>query len=471
VDLDYKALSNAGTWFIGRMQADRDKQRLLDGLEGVEVGEGGTSRAQFDRMISALSSRVFLLHNVHESKPVVFQTRWAMSYLRGPLTRNQVQQLAGQQPAMPKPSRISSEAVAAPSATPVTTALPAKPGLALPYSEVPPQLPSTVTQVYWPVQVPLKKAMANLAREGGLAVRSKTDQEGTLVYHPALAGLARLRFAHTKSRQTHEEDVAYLMPVEGEGIAVDWDQRRVEIDASDLERQPERGALYAELPSDLGASKRYTELESEFNDYLYYNSSVALRYNPHLDLYSEIGESQEAFQRRCRKGGEEARDDEAKKVAAKYERELDRLEDRLKREERELKEDKVEHSARKEEELLSGVESVFGLFTGSRSSSRLSSASRKRRMTRQAKADVKESEETIKELKKQISEVKQDATAELEELDAKWREQIDEVEEIEVRPRRADVRIELFALAWLPYWELSIGDQALSMPAFENASA
>jgi len=92
-------------------------------------------------------------------------------------------------------------------------------------------------------------------------------------------------------------------------------------------------------------------------------------------------------------------------------------------------------------------------------------------MTRQAKADVKESEETIKELKEQISKVKQDARAELEELDAKWREQIDEVEEIEVRPRRADVRIELFALAWLPYWELRIGDQALSMPAFESASA
>jgi t-SNARE complex subunit (syntaxin) len=259
--------------------------------------------------------------------------------------------------------------------------------------------------------------------------------------------------------------------MDGEETAEGWDHGKVEIEASDLDRQPERGALYAELPSDLGASKRYTELGSDFNDYLYYNSSVTLQYNPHIDLYSEIGESHDAFQRRCRKGGEEARDAEAKKVAAKYEQQLDRLEDKLKREKRELKEDKVEHSARKEEELLSGVESVFGLFTGSRSSSRLSSASRKRRMTRQAKADVKESEETIKELEEQISEVKQDATDALEELDAKWREQIDEMEEIEVRPRRADVRIELFGLAWLPYWELGVGDQTLSMPAFEDAAA
>jgi DNA helicase HerA-like ATPase len=470
VDLDYKALSNAGTWFIGRMQADRDKQRLLDGLEGVEVGEGGTSRAQFDRMISALSSRVFLLHNVHEGEPIVFHTRWAMSYLRGPLTRSQVQQLTGQRPAAVESATSAVEAVVAPLAVPAVPPQTSKPGSALQYSEVAPQLPSAVTQVYWPVQVPVKKAVANLARDGGLAVRSKDEPEGALVYHPALMGLAKLRFAHTKSRQTHEEDVAYLLPVEGEGYVVQWDQARVEIDVGELDRQPERGALYAELPSDLGASKHYTELESEFSDHLYYNSSVTLQYNPHLDLYSEMGESREAFQRRCRKGGEQARDAEAKKVAAKYEQELDRLEDKLKREERELDEDKIEHSARKEEELLSGAESLFGLLTGSRSSRSLSSASRKRRMTRQAKADVKESQEVIKELKEQISEVKRDARTALKELDDKWREQIDEVEEIDVRPRRADVRIDLFALAWLPYWELRIGDRVLSMPAFEGDS-
>jgi hypothetical protein len=471
VDLDYKALSNAGTWFIGRMQADRDKQRLLDGLEGVEVGEGGTSRAQFDRMISALKSRVFLLHNVHEGEPVVFHTRWAMSYLRGPLTRSQVQQLAGQQPVVPEPAAMPAAAEATPSRMPAPTPPPSKPKPELPYSKVQPQLPSTVKQVYWPVQLPLKKAVAELARDRRLAVRAQADQEGYLVYHPALVGLAKLRFAHSKSRQSHAESVAYLLTVEGEGYDVDWAEGKVHIEAGDLDRKPERGAFFAELPSDLGASKRHTALKDEFSDYLYYNSSVALRYNPHLKLYSEMGESNESFQRRCRKEAENARDAEAKKLAAKYERELDRLEDRLQREERELEEDKIEHSARKEEELLSGVESVFGLLTGSRSSRRLSSASRKRRMTRQAKADVKESEEVIDELEEQIEEIEQEARAELEELDAKWRELIDDVEEVEVRPRRADVRVDLFALAWLPHWELRIGEQVLSMPAFEDEPA
>ena len=471
VDLDYKALSNAGTWFIGRMQADRDKQRLLDGLEGVEVGEGGTSRAQFDKMISALKSRVFLLHNVHESEPVVFHTRWAMSYLRGPLTRNQVQQLAGEQPSAPEPAAAPAVAGAPTPRQPAPAPPPAQPEPDLPYSEVQPQLPSTVKQVYWPVQMSLKTVVSELARDRGLAVRSKTDHEGHLDYHPALVGMAKLRFAHSKSRQSHAEDVAYMLPVEGEGYVVDWGEGKVQLEAGDLDRQPERDSFFAELPSDLGASKRHTALKGEFSDYLYYNSSVTLWHNPHLDLYSEIGESQEAFQRRCRKEAEKARDAEAKKLAAKYERELDRLEDRLQREERELEEDKIEHDARKQEELLSGVESVFGLFSGRKSSRRLSSASRKRRMTRQAKADVEESEEVIDELEEQIEELEQEAKAELEELDAKWRELIDDVEDVEVRPRRADVRIDLFALAWLPHWELRLGEQLLSMPAFEAEPA
>jgi DNA helicase HerA-like ATPase len=84
VDVDYKGLSNMGTWFIGKLQTDQDKQRLLDGLEGAA---GGRSRSALDKIISALGKRAFVLNNVHEKEPVVFQTRWAMNYLAGPMTR------------------------------------------------------------------------------------------------------------------------------------------------------------------------------------------------------------------------------------------------------------------------------------------------------------------------------------------------------------------------------------------------
>ena len=87
VDIDYKALSNAGTWMIGRLQTDRDKQRLLDGMSAaagtVDVGAVGDT-------ISGLAKREFVLRRAGTDQPEVFTTRWAMSYLRGPMTRDQI---------------------------------------------------------------------------------------------------------------------------------------------------------------------------------------------------------------------------------------------------------------------------------------------------------------------------------------------------------------------------------------------
>ena len=95
VDLDYKGLANTGTWFIGRLQTERDKGRVLEGLEGAAAGSG-FDRGQMEEILAGLGKRIFLLHNVHENEPAIFQTRWALSYLRGPMTREQIKVLMAQ---------------------------------------------------------------------------------------------------------------------------------------------------------------------------------------------------------------------------------------------------------------------------------------------------------------------------------------------------------------------------------------
>src|SRR5512141_1398100 len=90
VDVDYKALSNAGTWFIGKLQTEQDKNRLLDGLES---SAGGTPRAIFDKLISSIGKRVFVLHNIHARQPELLETRWTMNFLAGPLIRSQIHDL------------------------------------------------------------------------------------------------------------------------------------------------------------------------------------------------------------------------------------------------------------------------------------------------------------------------------------------------------------------------------------------
>ena len=472
VDLDYKALSNAGTWFIGRMQAERDKERLLDGLEGVQAGSSGFSRSTFDRMISSIKPRVFILHNVNQDKPQVFTTRWAMSFLRGPLTRDQVRELAGRQAPV-------AAAVAAPAAVPVPSAAskpgtgraPAKPApkpeSASPYAHVPPQLPSAVKQAFLPAQLSLDEALKAMARERGGSARLAAGVEGTLVYQPALVGLATVHFAHTKSRQTFAREVSYLLPLETEGQALDWSAAPAQLQERDLEREPAPEAWFAELPADLGDAKRYATLAKEFEEYLFYNETLTLQYNAHVKLYSAPDETDKAFQRRCRDAASQARDDEVEKVEAKYKTQFKALEDKKRREELELEQDEAEHSARKQEELLSGAETLFGMLGGRRSSPRLSSASRKRRMTSEARADVKESKEVIQDLEEQIAEIEKAKQKEIDELTERWGEWIDDWQAEEVRPRRTDVQVTLFALAWLPRWEVRAGGQVLLLPAFE----
>src|SRR6185295_846379 len=114
VDLDYKGLANTGTWFIGRLQTERDKQRVIEGLEGAAASQGaGFDKQAMERTLAGLGNRVFLMNNTHEDAPEVFQTRWTLSYLRGPLTRNQIKSLTADK-AVPQQASTVEPAKAAP---------------------------------------------------------------------------------------------------------------------------------------------------------------------------------------------------------------------------------------------------------------------------------------------------------------------------------------------------------------------
>src|SRR6476661_8294781 len=147
VDLDYKGLANTGTWFLGRLQTERDKARMLDGLEGAAAGS--LDRATADRLLSALDKRVFLLHDVHASAPVVFQSRWTLSYLRGPISRDQIRTLTAA-----RPSAAASASPAAAPATAVSSQTPAAPRSSKPASSERPVVPPGIEQFFVPAKNP-----------------------------------------------------------------------------------------------------------------------------------------------------------------------------------------------------------------------------------------------------------------------------------------------------------------------------
>ena len=254
VDLDYKGLSNAGTWFIGRLQTQRDKDRVLEGLEGASTAAGHAfDRPEMDKILSALGQRVFVMNNVHDDRPVVFQTRWTLSYLRGPLTREQIQSLMAPR----------KQATARPAAAPGPAAIPMR--------------RRTVGAV-----VRVLDRGARLAAAGARPVvppdvpvffvprRARLEPGESILYRPAILGVARLHYADKKAGVDHWETLALLQPVDDAMPAEPWAESEPFDDGvPELDKAPQAGARFAPLPPELARAKCYAEWTKSLKNYLY----------------------------------------------------------------------------------------------------------------------------------------------------------------------------------------------------------
>ncbi|GAB4549783.1 MAG: DUF87 domain-containing protein [Anaerolineae bacterium] len=471
VDLDYKGLTNAGTWFIGKLQAERDKERVLQGLKGA-IAEAGGKAGDYDTMISQLDSRVFLMHNVHEDRPVVFHTRWAMSYLRGPLTRPQVKKLmegrkagvaAGRPTAGPTP--VSAVQEAAPAEVPAgpegfSTTLPA--------------LAPDVEQIFVPVELSAQEAVRRVAQERGQAEDGMGVQ---LIYEPAVVGAAEVRFVDRKRHIDEPVEKLLALLVSGAAGRVDWDEAEaLAVGFRDLRRNPEQveasqGPFFAPAPAQANTAAKLKSIGKDLADWLYYNSRLPVAVHPELGIAQEPGETERAFKIRLRQAARERRDAEVDALEEKFAARIEKLEDRLRKKERELAADEAEHQARKQEELLSAGETVFGVLTGRRRS--LSRVTTKRRMTRKARLAFEETREEIGDIEEDIAELEAELKEAVEEITRKWEGALDDLTTEEIKPRQTDVDVQMVAVGWLPSWLVCYDEggrtRTVAVPAYSLA--
>ncbi|WP_456413652.1 helicase HerA domain-containing protein [Oceanithermus profundus] len=438
VDVDYKALTNAGTWFIGRLQTQYDKQRLLDGLEGVS---GGLDREAFDRLISSLGKRVFLAKNVHEKAPVLFGTRWVMNYLAGPLTREQIpalNRLAG-----------AGEAAAPQEAAPAQAAAVREPEAAEPPGfATRPAVPAGVEDYVLPATV----AFADAARRAGV----RAEGPAAVLYRPELLAQAEVRFARRKYELNTVLKTAALVPPEELAGLVRWeDHPHAPFDEGVLEGRPAPDARWEELPGELADGRALAKLARGFKDWVYQSAEARVWHNPHLKLYGGPELGREEFLERCRKEAEWKARAEAEKLRKKYERKVASLRKKLERERRELAEDEAELSRRKMEEMGGYLDTVIGLFGGRKRA--LTGALSKRRMTARAKEDVEESKAEIAALEKEIQALLDELEDEVGEIEDRWEELAEDVEPIPVTPYKKDVALEFFGVAWVPHYVVGEG--------------
>ena len=419
VDLDYKALANAGTWMLGRLQTDRDKARVLDGLEGAAGTAGaGFDRAEIDRLLSSLGKRMFLLHNVHEKQPVLFETRWALSYLRGPLGRDEIRSLTGTRPAPPS--------------TPVPT-VPTVPGV--PKGSVP-SLPTA------PV---LDPAIQQYFVPGGDS------------YLPMVLGVAKVSYSDAKLGLDETREVAVLTPIGDGPVALDWEHAEpVDFAVKDLLTAPEGpAARFAPLPASAAKPKSYATWEKDFARWAAQSQSIELFKSPRAKMLSAPDESERDFRIRVGNDAREARDAALAKVREKYASKLTTLEDRIRRAEQAVQVQSEQAAGAKVSAAVSIGATIFGALLGRKAVSagtlgRATTAARGMGKIGKEAQDVTRASETVSALTGQRRDLQAALEADLQAVAAEWDRSAEALERVLVKPRRGGVSVQLVALAWVP---------------------
>jgi len=451
VDLDYKALSNAGTWFIGRLQTEQDQARVLDGLEGAQAG----AAARFDRRrmkqtLAGLGNRVFLMNNVHDDGPVLFETRWAMSYLRGPLTRDQIRRLMDPLRSVVTAASTSTAPAAATSRGPavgVTTAG----GV------------SDVTRAAGVASAPSSGVDARPVLNPGvpqffLPERSSPEGAGTLIYEARCLGIAKLYYLNAKLDLSAEREVALLAEISPELARPLWEEAlQSEVRDKDLEAAPEPGALFGSVPAALGEPKSYAAWSRDFRDWLYRSQMLKLLRSPSLGIISNPGESERDFRIRLQQTSHERRDELLERLRRRYAARIASLEERIRRAGQAVEREKEQARQQKLQTAISVGVTFLDAFVGRRTVGRTTlgratTAARGAGRVLKEGQDIGRAEENVQALEQQLAELQGQLAQETEELRASVDPLGEELETVEIRPKKTDISVRVLALGWVPYW-------------------
>ena len=438
VDLDYKGLANTGTWFIGRLQTERDKARVIEGLEGVAAETGtGFNRSQMEQLIAGLGNRVFLLNNVHADTSQVFQTRWVMSYLRGPLTRTQIRQMMADTIRLRSVAASTREAHT--SAEPTAPHTPSAPLAS--HALARPVLPPSVPQYFVPA-------------------RGLPPQGHHLVHKPVVLGAAQVGFADTRTGARLDREVTVTAEGTEDVFSFDWARaEEVSIAIEELEKTPSSGGVFTPVPTAASNPKSYTAWKRDLVTWLYGSQSLELMTCPEFKQTATPGESERDFRLRLTQLARERRDDEMDKLRAKYEKKVGSLRDRVLAAEQAVEREQDQAKQQKMSTAISFGAGLLGGVLGGRMSSmgRVATGMKGMGRSKQAARDVERAKEKLQVLKRKLEQLEEDFREDTERVASALDPATAELDRITIRPLKKNIRVRMVALAWLPYWASDTG--------------
>jgi len=414
VDIDYKGLSNTGTWFIGRLQTERDKMRVLDGLEGASADTGSKfDRASMDTMLSGLGQRVFLMNNVHEHGPVLMETRWTLSYLRGPLARPEIKRLM---------DPLKSPLPAAAATTPKTSAAPI--------------LAPEITQYFMPTR------------------------SASPVYQPTLIGSAKVQFINDDAGVRETRATICYTPLTDGPVAADWDCDKTtdaDFDIWDLDKEPAAGAKFAQLPTVAAKAASYTLFQKNFAAWLFRTKKMSVLHSPGTGEYSKPDEAERDFRIRLQQAAREQRDQVAEDLRAKYKPQFDRLQVRMQSAQQALAKQQNQSSNKKIDAAISigaaVASELFSSFFGRKAISvtnmnKAVTAVKSVNRARTQGTNVDLANDTVASVQQQIDALQKQFEDEVAAQQNKVDPTTEQLETIAILPKKSDITVELVALAW-----------------------
>jgi hypothetical protein len=419
VDLDYKGLSNAGLWFLGRLQTARDKARVLDGLEGAATTAGGSfDRGRLDRLLSGLEQRRFLMHSVHGDEETLFQTRWTMSYLRGPLLKEEIRRLSADDPAAAQPLKPEAEAQG--------TAFSGGPR---------PILPPGVREVFF-------------------APSGPPAADGRVHYEPHVLGRAIVRYSLTSAGiDEHRETICLARAGDSLGESA-WEAADVLAEPPEVEPSPRPGS-FAPLPAALAGPRGYASLATSLKGWLGRTANLTIWRAPAIDAVSRPGEDERDFRSRITLRVHEWRDTEMARVRARQAAKLASVEDRLERARQKVEKEKAEAQNQSMQTYVSIGSAVIGALFGRKkiSSTTIGKAATSMRSASRAarqQADVAHAEESLSSLEEKRRLLEDELDAELERIRLEFAPERMTLERVEVPARKTGTAVEDVVLAWVP---------------------
>jgi Helicase HerA, central domain len=456
VDVDYKGIANAGTWMIGRLQTEQDKARLLDGLSsaggGVDVQAAGDT-------ISSLGKREFMLREPGAAAPSLFTSRWAMSYLRGPLTREQIATLMagryqpGAAPTPPSTATAAPAPAAEPAATPPAEAEPA------PAAAQPPGATATPAPEAGDTAVPVAPQVAE-----GMPVRwldpaaPWAEQVGAVPsgtrLAPSLVTRVSLLYDDDKLdlRETAEWE-AVVFPLGPDvdpaaAIAADHDDR-------DLRTEPPAGATYTLTDAPLDKASYFTGAEKAIVDHLYRSRTLQVQRNAKLKLVARVGEAPDEFAARCRAAAEEEADKAQVALQERYDKRIAKARDSLEAAQDRVRQAEAAQSTRRSSDVIAGAGSLLGAVLGGRRSARTMARDIGRVLTGRSRTEeagqrVRSAENRAQDRQEALAELEADLARDLSAIDDEWTTKAAEVETLDVPLERSDIRVTARSVVWIP---------------------